>query len=99
MNSDAGNILGIFAFLTSSAGLIYAAINHKRVRCRCCGKDMDMSVDVDPTDPKPKVKKPNEIVPAEVEPEAESEPEKQEEQIIQYVEPPKRSKKSRVYPG
>ena len=62
---------------------------------------MDMSVDVDPTDPKPKVKKPNEIAPAEpeVEPEVEPEPEKQEEQIIQYVEPPKRSKKSRVYPG
>jgi hypothetical protein len=70
-----------------------------------------MSVDVDPTDPKPKLKKPggsNEIVPVkaeveaepELEPEPEPEPEKREEQIIQYVEqPPKRSKKSRIYPG
>ena len=103
MNSDAGNILGVFAFLTSSAGLIYAAINHKRIRCRCCGKDIDMSVDVDPTDAKPKVKKPGgleETVPV-AEPEVEPQPEPElEPQIIQYVEPPpKRNKKSRVYPG
>ena len=108
MNSDAGNILGIFAFLTSAAGLIYAAINHKRIRCRCCGKDLDMSVDVDPT----VVVKPTitpvldetisvteqEKVPEE-EVEQEQEPEEREEQIIQYVEPQKRSKKSRVYPN
>jgi hypothetical protein len=57
MDSNTGGILGIFAFLTSAAGLIYTAINHKRIRCRCCGKDLDMSVDVDPTDkPKPKPK-------------------------------------------
>jgi hypothetical protein len=55
MDSNTGGILGIFAFLTSAAGLIYTAINHKRIRCRCCGRDLDMSVDVDTTDkPKPK---------------------------------------------
>jgi hypothetical protein len=53
MDSNTGGILGIFAFLTSAAGLIYTAINHKRIRCRCCGKNLDMSVDVDPTDAKP----------------------------------------------
>ena len=108
MDSNTGGILGIFAFLTSAAGLIYAAINHKRIRCRCCGKDLDMSVDVDPT----VVGKPTitpvldetisvteqEKVPEE-EVEQEQEPEEREEQIIQYVEPPKRSKKSRVYPN
>ena len=53
MDSSTGGALGIIAFLFSSAGLIYAAINHKRVRCKCCGKDMDMSVDVDTTEPVP----------------------------------------------
>ena len=48
-----GDTLGILAFLFSSAGLLYAAINHKRIRCKCCGKDVDMSVDVDSTEPPP----------------------------------------------
>jgi len=55
MDSNTGGILGIFAVLTSAAGLFYTAINHKRIRCKCCGKNLDFSVDVDPTDkPKPK---------------------------------------------
>jgi len=51
MDSTTGGVLGIFAFLISSGGIIYTAINHKRVRCKCCGKDVDMSVDVDSTMP------------------------------------------------
>jgi len=51
MDSTTGGVLGIFGFLASLGGLIYAAINHKRIRCRCCGKDIDMSVDVDSTEP------------------------------------------------
>jgi hypothetical protein len=54
MNSDTGGILGVFGFLVSMAGVIYTAINHKKIRCRCCGKDLDMSVDVDTTE---KIKK------------------------------------------
>lgn len=46
-----GDSLGIIAFLFSSAGLVYAAVNHKRIRCKCCGKNMDVSVDVDSTEP------------------------------------------------
>jgi hypothetical protein len=102
MDSNTGGILGIFAFLTSAAGLIYAAVNHKRIRCRCCGRDLDMSVDVDPTDvPKDKTVKPPETSSADTAPvvEEEQEEEQEEEETqIQYVEPPKRSKKSRVYP-
>jgi len=106
MNNDAGNILGVFAFLTSSAGLIYAAVNHKRIRCRCCGKDMDMSVDVDPTDvPKDKIIKAPEpstdtapVVEEKVEVEEEGVEEAEEDETrIQYVEPPKK-KKTRVSP-
>jgi hypothetical protein len=51
MDSNTGGALGIFAFLISSAGIVYTAINHKRLRCKCCGKDMDVSVDVEPTTP------------------------------------------------
>ena len=104
MDSNTGGILGIFAFLTSAAGLIYAAINHKRIRCRCCGKDLDMSVDVDPTDAAPKTVKPPESSSADTAPvveeeaEAETEEEEEEETQIQYVEPPKRKKKTRVHP-
>ena len=99
MDSDAGNILGVFAFLTSSAGLIYAAVNHKRIRCRCCGRDVDMSVDVDPTD----VPKAKPVVPPENSTNTapvieEVLPQEEEEEEEEYV-PPKKSKKSRVYPG
>jgi hypothetical protein len=52
MNSETGGILGIFGFLVSMGGAIYAAINHKKVRCTCCGKNLDMSVDVDSTEDK-----------------------------------------------
>ena len=99
MDSDAGNILGVFAFLTSSAGLIYAAVNHKRIRCRCCGRDVDMSVDVDPTDvpkAKPVVPPENSTNTAPVIEEVLPQEEVEEEE--EYV-PPKRSKKSRVFPG
>lgn len=102
MDSNAGNILGVFAFLTSSAGLIYAAVNHKRIRCRCCGRDVDMSVDVDPTDvpkAKPVVPPENSADTAPVIEEVLPQEEEEEETQIQYVEPPKKSKKSRVYPG
>lgn len=50
MNSETGGILGVFGFLASMGGLIYTAINHKKIRCRCCGRDLDMSVDIDETD-------------------------------------------------
>ena len=96
MDSNTGGILGIFAFLTSAAGLIYTAINHKRIRCRCCGKNLDMSVDVDPTDA-PKTVKPPETPQTEVaveEEEEEEEPEKEEEEYV-----PKKGKKTRVYPS
>ena len=105
MDSNTGGILGIFAFLTSAAGLIYAAINHKRIRCRCCGRDLDMSVDVDPTDAAPKIVKSPESSSTDtapvVEEEAAADKEEaveEEETQIQYVEPPKRKKKTRVHP-
>jgi len=48
---DTTNILGLVGFGLSVAGAVYTAVNHKRVRSRCCGKLFDMSVDVDNTTP------------------------------------------------
>ena len=47
---------GIGASIVTLIGLIYAAINHKRVRSNCCGKQTEISIDVDTTTP---VKKPD----------------------------------------
>jgi len=51
MDSTTGGTLGVFGFLISAVGIVYTAVNHKRLRCKCCGKDMDISVDVEPTTP------------------------------------------------
>jgi hypothetical protein len=72
MDSTTGGVLGIIGFLVSAAGAIYAAINHKRVRCRCCGKDMDVSVDIDSTEEEKK--KPVEVNTEEEEEEEEDAP-------------------------
>ena len=33
---------------------VYQAVNHHRIRSRCCGFNMDASIDVDETSPKAK---------------------------------------------
>ena len=50
MNSDTGSALSIISILVSVGGAIYAAINHKRLRCKCCGKNLEVQVDVDSTE-------------------------------------------------
>jgi len=107
MDSTTGGVLGIFGILISGGSVIYAAINHKRIRCRCCGKDLDVSVDVDPTIIKKKkkisatnVKEPEEVLPDEegVTPDEET-PEdtlEQEEEIEVPVQ--KKYKSSKVTP-
>jgi hypothetical protein len=76
MDSTAGGVLGIFGFIISAAGAIYAAVNHKRIRCKCCGKDVDVSVDVDSTVPVKKKHK-------EKEPEVETESEESIEETVE----------------
>ena len=56
MNSEPGNVLGIISILVSVGGAVYAAINHKRIRCRCCGRDLDVQVDVDSTEARKSVR-------------------------------------------
>lgn len=48
---DTTNILGLVGFAVSVVGAIYTAVNHKRVRSKCCGKLLEASLDVENTTP------------------------------------------------
>jgi hypothetical protein len=48
---DTNNILGLTGFAISIAGVIYTAVNHKRVRSKCCGRLLEASLDVENTTP------------------------------------------------
>lgn len=105
MDSTTGGVLGIFGILISGGSVIYAAINHKRIRCRCCGKDLDISVDVDPTIIKKKkkisatnVKEPEEVTPDEETPEETPENTIQQEEEEIEVPVQKKYKSSKVAP-
>ena len=47
---------GIGAAIVAVIGILYGAINHKRVRSNCCGYLMTASLDVEPTTPEKKAK-------------------------------------------
>jgi hypothetical protein len=113
MDSTTGGVLGIFGILISSGGVLYAAINHKRIRCRCCGKNLDVSVDVDPTIIKKKKKTsatnvieeeqktPEDTLEQEeevTEEHVEEHDEEHDEEAAEEIPPPKRHKKSKVVP-
>jgi hypothetical protein len=51
MDSSTSGALGIISLLLTGAGLVYTAINHKRIRCKLCGRDVDISMDIDSTEP------------------------------------------------
>jgi len=51
MDTGMTNILGLAGFGISVFGAIYTALNHKRLRSRCCGKDLDASIDIENTTP------------------------------------------------
>lgn len=42
---------GIGASIVAVLGLIYSAVNHKRIRSNCCGHLVSASVDIEPTTP------------------------------------------------
>ena len=48
---DSTQILSTVALITSIGGVIFATINHTRVRSGCCGKKLEISIDVDKTTP------------------------------------------------
>ena len=48
---DTTNILGVVGFACSIFGIIYTAVNHKRIRSKCCGNLFEASLDVENTTP------------------------------------------------
>ena len=47
--NNLASILGGSGGLLTIAGVIYTAINHKRIRMNCCGKKLELAVDVEST--------------------------------------------------
>jgi hypothetical protein len=45
---------GIGASIIAVLGLIYTAINHKKVRSKCCGREVSASIDIEPSSPEKK---------------------------------------------
>jgi hypothetical protein len=49
-NDNLGSILGgSGAAILSILGVIYTAVNHKRVRAKCCGKTFEAELDIGST--------------------------------------------------
>ena len=46
-----GGILGVASMVIHIIEKVYMAVNHKRVRSRCCGYNTEVSLDVDNTTP------------------------------------------------
>ena len=36
--------------MISIISMVYAAINHKRIRAKCCGRSLDFEINIDPTE-------------------------------------------------
>jgi len=51
MDSQTAAVIAYAALMTSLLGIIYTAINHKRIRSNCCGKIGEVSLDIGPTTP------------------------------------------------
>lgn len=44
-----GSYSGIVSAILIIGGAIYAAVNHRRCRSKCCGRTLEASVDIDHT--------------------------------------------------
>jgi hypothetical protein len=51
MDSQTTVVLSYCGLMISIASLIITAINHKRIRSRCCGHQSDLSIDIENTTP------------------------------------------------
>ncbi len=67
MSSDLGTIFGSGGLVISIISMIYAAINHKRIRAKCCGRSVDFEINIDETVPAHSEQKKKEETAAEVE--------------------------------
>jgi hypothetical protein len=46
METNTGTIVGGVGIAMSVISMIYAAVNHKRVRAKCCGRVIEVELDV-----------------------------------------------------
>jgi len=51
---DQSTAIAIAGIVISVAGSVFAVVNHKRIRSKCCDKKLEVSLDVESTTP-PKV--------------------------------------------
>jgi hypothetical protein len=50
-DSSTSNAVGGISLFISICGMIYTAINHKKIRGKCCGHELSASIDIEPTTP------------------------------------------------
>lgn len=74
--------------MLSVLGMIYTAINHKRIRGRCCGREIDFEVNIDSTEQ-----------PAAPTSQAQATPSPQEDQSIGQAKPYPIKVGAKVYPA
>lgn len=48
---DQSTAIAIAGIVISVAGSIFAVVNHKRIRSKCCDKKLEVSLDIDNTTP------------------------------------------------
>ena len=44
-------VMGTVSLIVAIGGIIIAAINHKRLRSKCCGRNLEASIDIENTTP------------------------------------------------
>lgn len=49
MSVDTGSVVGGVGIAMSIISMVYAAVNHKRIRAKCCGRVIEMELDVTDT--------------------------------------------------
>lgn len=51
MDQTTTNVLTYCAFISSIGAMIVGAINHRRIRSKCCGHEISTSIDIESTTP------------------------------------------------
>jgi hypothetical protein len=49
MSVDTGSVVGGVGIAMSIISMVYAAVNHKRIRAKCCGRVIEVELDVTET--------------------------------------------------
>ena len=44
-------VMGTVSLIVAIGGIVIAAINHKRLRSKCCGRKLEASIDIENTTP------------------------------------------------